>query len=157
MIETMRQSGRVNVVALLGTFIAVVFAGALAFSFLKESPSAVTSKFLNALSKGDIETLTATTYGGNLSKEEVRKEWDFALQVSKYYRFKWQITAESTPDENSASVKTQISRNFGPNSYDENFGIPLIKDNGSWKVDVKGMSRIIFPNLPRLEGSVAKS
>lgn len=157
MMKSMRQSGRINVVALIGGFIALVFAAALSISFLKESPGTVTGKFLTALAKGDVDTLTNLTYGGTMSKEEVKKEWEFSLSVSKYYRFRWSVVAESTADDKSASVRTQIARNLGPNSYDENFGIPLVQDKGGWKVDVKGMSRSIFPSLPRLEADKSKS
>jgi hypothetical protein len=157
MMKSMRQSGRINVVALIGGFIALVFVAALSISFIKESPGTVAGKFLTALAKGDVDTLSKLTYGGTMSKEEVKKEWEFTLSVSKHYRFRWAVLVESIADDKSASVRTQVARNLGPNSYDENYGIPLVQEAGAWKVDVKGISRSIFPNLPRLEADKSKS
>ncbi len=106
---------------------------------------------MTALSKGDVDTLTKMSLLGDKTEPEMHKEWEFAVNTAgKHYRFFWRITSELVSDENSGSVRMQISRNIdSPSTYEEAFQLPMQKVNGEWKVDVRGISREMFPALPR--------
>ena len=106
---------------------------------------------MTALSKGDVDTLTKMSLLGDKTEPEMHKEWEFAVNTAgKHYRFFWRITSELVSDENSGSVRMQISRNIdSPSMYEEAFQLPMQKVNGEWKVDVRGISREMFPALPR--------
>lgn len=134
---------------IIGIFCALVFLAVLMFG--RESLSTVGTRFMTALGRGDVDTLTNMTYLGNSSKEEVRKQWDFAVNVAgKYYNFKYRITSAAANDEKSGAVNMQVIKNSEqPGSYEEVFQLPLVKVNDEWKVDVKGISREMYPALPR--------
>jgi hypothetical protein len=145
----MKGSGRVSLMGLLSVFaFGVIIA---VFFFGKESLTSVGARFMNALAKGDVDTLTKMTYSGNRSPENIRKEWEFAVHnAGKYYNFRWNIVAASQADANNGSVRLQVVRNAdNPSSYEENFALPLVKVGDEWKVDVKGISREMYPALPR--------
>lgn len=144
-----RQSGRINFIAILAVvgallIVAVLFMG-------KQSPSEAGARFMSALAKGDAATLTDMTYMGDTPKSEIRKKWDFATgDVSKYYRFAWKIMGTSEPNDHEAAVRLQVLRNLDSGgSYEENFQLPMLKQNGQWLVDVKAINREMYPALPR--------
>ncbi|BBO23322.1 MAG: DUF2950 domain-containing protein [Fimbriimonadaceae bacterium] len=143
----MRQSGRVHwitVVGLLGivALVVLLFAG-------KESPANVASRFMSALARHDVEELTSLSfYEGD--PEQLRKGWDYAVNVAgKHFLFRWSLETvkESGPD--TAAVKLKVERALGPNSFPENFDLPLVLTKDGWRVDVRGISRNMFPGLPR--------
>jgi len=145
----MNRSGRVSLVGLFGLIVVIVAVGILFFG--RESLTTVGGRFMGALAKGDVDTLTKMTYLGNKSQEDIRKQWDFACnKAAKYYNFRWKIVAAGQADEKSGSVRMQVVRSAdNPSSYEENFQLPLIKVGDEWKVDVKGISREMYPALPR--------
>lgn len=53
---------------------------------------------------------------------------------------------ESGPD--TAAVKLKVERALGPNSFPENFDLPLVLTKDGWRVDVRNL-RNMFPGLPR--------
>ena len=81
----------------------------------------------------------------------MHKQWDFAIHTAgKHYVFFWRITADQLADENSGSVKLQVTRNASqPGAFEEAYALPLTKINGDWKVDVSAINREMFPGLPR--------
>ncbi|RYG34446.1 hypothetical protein EON81_15510 [bacterium] len=143
-----RQAGRVNFIA-IGAVACLLMIIAV-FALGKQSPTEVGVKFMSALATGDSATLTDLTYLGETPKEEVRKEWDFATQeAGKYYRFVWKVTGYSQPSDQEASIRLQVIRNLESGGYEENFQLPLIKQNDKWFVDVRAISREMYPALPR--------
>ena len=117
----------------------------------RQSVTTVVAKFMSALAKHDVDTLTNMTYLNGRDKEEVRKKWDFAVnKAGKHYLFLWKITSSKNVDENNASVTLLMMRNArNVSSYEEKFDIPVVKENGEWKVDVSAISRDVFPALPQ--------
>ena len=150
MVSRMRvQSGRINIVG-LGV---AACAGALVIVFLssQESLTTVASRFMSALSTGDVNTLTENSFLGSQSKEDIRKQWDYAVNgVSKYYRFTWRVTGSLKQSEDTGAVRLSVAKNAdGAGAYEENFALPLIKREGKWLVDVRNISRDMYPALPR--------
>ncbi|GEM_PF-513533 len=144
----MRRAGRVSPLLLVAILGAAALAMVLFFN--QESPGEAGARFMDALARGDVKQLTADSYAPGKSQEELSKDWQFATQVaSKHYLFFWTIVSSTVQSEDSAVVKVQVQRNFGPGSYDENYGLPLHKRNGKWKVDASGISREMYPALPR--------
>lgn len=144
-----KQSGRISVITIL------VLAGTLAiiaiFALSRESIQSVGSRFMSALSRHDVDTLTDLSYAGNQTKEEIRKKWDYAVNVAgQHYYFTWRATSSKEANADNGAVQLSVSRNANqPGSYEENFQLPMVKVNNDWKVDVTGISRDMFPGLPR--------
>ncbi len=146
----MRVAGRISLVYVAAIAGVVVVSGLLLMG--RESLTAVGGRFMSALAKGDVNTLTKMSYLGDKSEEDIRKQWDFAVNhAGKYYQFGWRVTATSEAEPNvSGSVRLSVARNIGSgSSYEENFQLPVIMKNGMWKVDVRGISRELYPGLPR--------
>ncbi len=145
----MNRSGRVSLLGVLGLLSIVLVLGILFMS--RESLTSVGGRFMSALAAGDVETLTKMTYLGKRSPDEVRKQWDFAVnKAGKYYNFRYKITASRQADANSGTVTMQIIRDAdNPSSYEEKREIPLLKVGEDWKVDVANISRDVYPGLPR--------
>ncbi len=62
----------------------------------------------------------------------------------------YSIRSERIVDSNDAAVSLSVWRNyFSGISYDEKFELPMIKQEGKWLVDVRGINREMFPALPR--------
>jgi len=145
----MRQAGRVNIVV-VGAIVAIAMI-ATVLLFSRQSVTEVASRFMSGLATGDVETLTKLTYLSEVPEDEVRKKWDFAVnEAGKYYRFRWQVLSAKENDDKTAAVRMYVWRNAdSPASYEENFQLPLIKVDGQWKVDVRAISRDMYPGLPR--------
>jgi hypothetical protein len=144
----MKQSGRTHPLILVAALGVVVVLVLLMFS--GESLTAVGAQFLSALAKGDAKTLTDLSYLDNKSKDEVQKEWEASVSAAKHYRFQWKIVAANQADERTASIKIQVTRNSdSPGAYEENYGLPLVKVDGHWKVIYTNLGREMSPFLPR--------
>jgi hypothetical protein len=145
----MRRAGRVNIV-LVGALVAIIMIGGVILMG-RQSVTTVAAKFMTALAKHDVDTLTEMTYLNGRDKAEVRKKWDFAVNdAGKHYLFMWRIASSKEADPNTASVTLQMVRNIrGSGSYEEKYDLPLVKENGEWKVDVSAISREVFPALPQ--------
>lgn len=134
---------------MLGVVVAVIALVVLLFMGQK-SPQETGSRFMDALARGDVDGLVQTSFVPGKSSEELRKDWEFTTKtVAKYYRFRWKITSSNVVNDESATVRLAVERNYGPGSYEENYGLPLLKVNGEWKVDASGISREMYPGLPR--------
>lgn len=145
----MNRAGRISIVGLLGLLGIIVFIAVLVSG--RESLSSVGARFMGALAKGDVDELTKLSYLGTESQEDVRKQWEFACHTAgRYYNFTYQITSSLQADPTSGSVRMQVTKNAtDPGSYAEGFQLPLVKVGDEWKVDVKGISREMYPALPR--------
>ena len=133
--------GAAIAVALLAIFF---FAG-------HNTPSATAEEFLEDLAHGDSAKLVDVTYVKSGDKAALQKAYEFATQeAGKNYSFLWRIKDEREADANTASVQISVVRNpkrIG--SYEENFEIPLIRQNGKWLVDVASISSLLYPALPK--------
>lgn len=145
----MKRTGRVHWLYLVG--IAGVILLAILLLTSGSSPSAAAGEFMRALAKGDVNKLTELTYIKDKSSDQVRKEWDFAVNTAgPYYRFAYQLRDEHIQSDKQASVTMDFTRNFSAKgSYSEHYELPLVKQDGKWKVVVPSISREIFPDLPR--------
>jgi hypothetical protein len=145
----MKQSGRVSLLALGSLVCVVIIVGLLFFS--RESPSAAGTRFMIALQDHDVDTLTKMSKMDKTSEADIRKQWDFAVNTAeKYYQFAFKIEGSAQSSESTASVKVRMIHDSDhPGSYDELTELPMIKDNGEWKVDVRGLSREFYNCLPR--------
>ena len=145
----MKQSGRTSIIPIAAVSGLVILIGILMFS--KESLESIGGRFMTALATGDVDKLTALSYVGDEKPDEIKKQWEFATKTAgAHYAFFWRITSADQQSESSGAVRMQIKRNADqPGSYDEAFQLPMTKVNGEWKVDVKGISRQMYPALPR--------
>lgn len=148
--SSMNQSGRVSPVAILAVLAIALFVFVIAFS--KESLSTVGARFMGALARHDVDTLTELSYmGEKVTQDEIRKKWDFAVnEAGKYYRFRWVVVGSSEASQKDGSVRLQVTRNSdNQGGYEENFQLPMTKVGDKWKVYVPGISHEMFPGLPR--------
>jgi hypothetical protein len=145
----MNRFGRINMVLVVGIMVVVLLAFVIFVT--RESVTTVGSRFMSALAKGDVNTLTEMTYLDGRGKEDVRKQWEFSVnEVGKHYRFAWKISSANESNGENAAVRLQVIRDLeNPSAFEENFQLPLRKENGQWKVDVSNISRDMFPALPR--------
>jgi hypothetical protein len=145
----MKESGRVSLLA-LGSLVCVVIIVVLLL-FSRESPSAAGTRFMVALQDHDVDTLTKLSMMKKANPEDVRKQWDFAMnKAEKYYRFAFKVEGSSQASDTTASVKIRMIKDSDkPGAYDELYELPMVRDNDEWKVDVRGLSRDFFNCLPR--------
>lgn len=152
--NTNRQSGKINLLALAFLAIAGMIVASLAFA--KEDPAAVGAQFMDALARHDVDKLTELSYvedsnGVSLedARKQLREQWDFSVNTAgKHYPFKWTTSGSIKSTETEATVIVQINKG-GPNGYDEKYELPLEKHDGKWKVIVTAISQTMFPALPR--------
>jgi hypothetical protein len=147
------RAGRVHWFTLLIVGLAAVFVvGALLLTlFSGGTPTGSGAKFMNALANGDAEQLTELSHIDGRSEDQIRKGWEYAVKVAgPHYRFRWQVVSESKPSDDEAMVLLKVWRNaVRVDSYDERFQLPMLRIDGKWKVDVRGISREMYPGLPR--------
>ena len=124
----------------------------LAFFFFagRNTPTATAEEFMEALAKGDYVKLADISYTHGSDKQTLENEYKFATQeAGKNYSFIWRIKDEREADANTASVQISMMRNARRGtSYEENFEIPLIKQDGKWLVDVASINTLMYPALP---------
>lgn len=143
----MKQSGKASLLTIAG----IVAAAIVITLFLVriDSPGVVASRFMTALAKGDAAKLTELSFTDG-DRAKLRKDWDYSISVSRNYVFAWMIKGDQIADDNHASVRLEVVRDADrPESYPENFALPMVKVGGKWLVDVRNMSRQMFPALPR--------
>lgn len=145
----MRRRGRANWLVVLGLIGVVVIV--VLFLIGGRSATSVAAEFMSALGKHDVAKLTELSYMDGDTPEQVRKKWEYTTQVAApYYRFKWQFLGESSAAPDTSAVRLWVWRDAqSPASYEEKFEIPMVKVDGKWKVDVRGLNRLMYPGLPR--------
>ncbi len=140
-----RRSGKIHwmyAVGLLGILVIVAF-----FFRMGETPSSAGTKFMDALARGDAKTLTELSYAEGEPAESVQKKWEYTLAYpAKHYVFRWQTKADQGINAEQATYIVDLDRQAG---YLEPFEIPMVKDQGRWKVDLYQLDRTMFPGLPR--------
>ncbi|MBC8064912.1 MAG: DUF4878 domain-containing protein [Chlorobia bacterium] len=144
----MKRSGRASLVVVIMAALVAAVAGL--FLLAGESPTAVTGKFLTALAKGDAKTLASLSFMDGLPEAEIEKKWQETHDASKFWTFAYQIQDSNEQDANTATVRLQWIKNaMSGSAYEEKYELPLLKVGGKWKVDVRGISREMYPSLPR--------
>lgn len=144
----MKQAGRAHWLTIAGILSVFVVAGL--FFFGKDSAATTAGDFMSALAKGDVDTLTELSFFQGATKEQLREKWRYTVkEVGPHYVFAWRISGITRSEENSAAAKMQVIRNLDQGGYEENFQLPLVKENGDWKVDVRSISRAMYPGLPQ--------
>jgi hypothetical protein len=145
----MNRSGRVSLLGILGLGSILLIVALLFLS--RESLNSVGGRFMTALAKGDVDTLTKMSFLGKRTPEEIRDMWKFTTGVSgKYYNFRYRITSSRQADANSGTVTMMFTKDAeSPSAFEEKREIPLVRVNDEWKVDVANLSRDMYPGLPR--------
>jgi hypothetical protein len=144
----MRTHGRANWIVIVG-LLGLLAIGAL-FILGGESPTSVGARFMAALGEGRASELATMSYMPGLSPEEKRARWERTVRFGKHYRFRWEIVSERMSDADTASVRMRVWRNaMDPMSYEEPLELPMVKRDGKWLVDVRGLNRDLYPALPR--------
>lgn len=145
----MRRTGRAH-----WTVVALVGLAALAAVLLlvrTDSPQAAADRFLTALAKGDAKTLAEMSFFDPArDAARVEADWRKTLDRGEYFRFVWRQKATNLLPGDRATVAIQFVRDAGTRyAYEENFSLDLLRRDGRWKVDVLGLSREMYPALPR--------
>ena len=134
----------------LGVAMAVILVAIFVFAG-RGSPTSTAVEFMEALARGDSAKLTDLTYNRSGDKEGMQKAYDFAThEAGKNYSFLWRVKDEHQADANTASVQLSVIRNATRgSSFEENFEIQLIRQDGKWLVDVAAINDLLYPALPR--------
>lgn len=145
----MRERGGASIITIAG-IVSVLLVVAI-FFFTKPTPAAAGGEFMDALVRGDTATLTELSYMQKDTPEEIRKKWDYVFEnVAKHYRFQWAPVNSKLLSDDRGTVVILVEKDFGtPGSYPQKFELPMVMENGEWKVDVRSISREMFPGLPR--------
>lgn len=142
-----KRSGRISFVG-IAVVCAAAFVGIL-FFLSGESPEGSASNFLSALAKGDTAKLADVSLIHKEPKDQVRKDWENTLKLSRSFTFIWQITSVHTNGDR-ATIKLDFTKDPGaPTSYAEHYELEMVKTSDGWKVDVPQISRGMYPFLPR--------
>lgn len=147
-----RQAGRLSFVGLLGLLGLCIVVGLGAFFvFGVQTPEQATQQFMTALAERDVDRLLETSVLDRPSRP-LREQWEFCLNVAaKGLPFAWRIGEARQMDDKRAYVEVFMVEFAvgGAKESDEPFRIPLVRDDGKWKVDLAGVPRDFFPGLPR--------
>lgn len=144
----MKRAGKAHWLMIAGVASILVLLGLVIFG--RDSAGEAAAEFMTALGNGNAEKLTALTFLGTGTEEEMRKKWEFATKrAAPYYRFTWRITNVTESGPSDANVTLQVMRNASASSYEEKFQLPLVKVKDEWKVDVRSVSSQMYPGLPR--------
>jgi hypothetical protein len=144
----MKQSGKIHWMAALGGLGMIAAVGL--FFMGGDSPVTAAGSFMSALAKGDTEALADFSYIEGKTRVELIEEWDYATKVAApHYQFKYEITTEVRTSPELSIVKMKLWQNVDRGGYDEKFALPMVKKDGKWLVEIRGLSRDMYPALPR--------
>lgn len=151
----MRNSGRITIVT-VGVVAAIMLLLAVVL-FAKDSPQSSGVKFMQALSNHDVDQLVELTFVGETDpqkiearKKKLREDWDFAVNTAgKHFIFTYKVVGYTQPTETAGAVSCKVTKNAHMGGYDEKFELPMEKESGKWKVVIGGVSRSMFPALPK--------
>jgi hypothetical protein len=144
----MYQAGRAHWLTIAGLASLLVVAGL--FFFGQDRAGKVAHAFMTALGEGDVDALVQHSFYPGASSEELRDRWKFAVErAGPNYRFAWRIVGITKASEETAAAVMMVVRNPGPTSFEEKIQLPLQKEKGEWKVDVRAIDRKLYPALPR--------
>lgn len=112
-----------------------------------EGPTTAAGRFMAALADGDEKELTKLSYMPDREAAVIEQEWKRSTDLSKHVVFAWKFIAEQKTGPDTANVRLQITK--ATVGYEENYSLPMRKVDGQWKVEVDGLSRQLYPFLPR--------
>lgn len=145
----MRRAGRAHILTILAIVFVVVLVGIFASTAGRASETTAAKQFLSALAIGDAGKLASLSYMNDLDEAGRKASWEKTLEYTKYYRFSWRIERSHTSSPNEGIVRIGMRRNAATAGYDEFFELPMVMRDGKWLVDVYGISREMYPALPR--------
>lgn len=145
----MKRAGRVNWIVV--SLVAIVVVLAALFVLSGEAATSAAARFMTALSRGDAKTLAQMSYFNPKREEsEIQAAWEKTLSIGKHYRFVWMIKAGKSPAPGRSSVTMEVTRDADKGTaYAENFSLDMLQVDGKWKVDIRSISRELYPALPR--------
>lgn len=144
----MKRSGRVSLILIVAA--AIVVGIVALFLMAGDAPSGVAGRFLTALARGDTKTLTELSYMEGLTDQQIEAKWKETHESSKYWMFAYAIKDVKDQDANNATVTlTWLKDASGTAPSEEKAELPMVRKDGKWKVDVRGMSRGMYPFLPQ--------
>jgi len=134
----------------------LVIAGILAVLMLvvllfttAEDPTSKAQKFMTALGDGDAKKLAEYTTSGNHDQKTLETLWAKSVKDAEFYRFRFKILGTQMANSNQAQVRMHVRQSADPTEVEENFQLDLQKVDGKWKVRLEGISRDMYPFLPR--------
>ena len=144
----MVRSGRISTVLLLVIVALAALVGVI-FFFRGENYMQSATQFMDALSRGDTAKLSELSHIDGNDKAQIKEKWDKTFRFGKHFKFIWTVKSGRETGADSAVVTLTYWRSPDLGGYDEKFEVPLIKKDGKWLVEVRGLSRQMFPALPR--------
>jgi hypothetical protein len=145
----MKRAGKAHWLTLAGIVSIFIVIGL--FLFAKDDVAETTGGFMNALARGDVGRLVELSYYPEINQDQLKKKWDFTVnRAGPHYRFSYRIVNITHSDPSTAAATLMVIRNVDSgSSYEEKFQLPLVKDRDQWKVDIRAISRTLYPGLPR--------
>jgi hypothetical protein len=144
----MKQSGKIHWMAAVGGL--GMLAAVVLFFMGGDSPVKAAGSFMSAMAKGDAEALADYSYIEGKSREDLVADWEYATQVAApHYQFKYEITTEVRTSPELSVVKMKLWQNVDRGGWDEKYALPMVKKDGKWLVEIRGLSRDMYPALPR--------
>jgi len=143
----MLRQGKVHWMVIAGIFAALVV-GVLMFGG-SEDPTMKAQKFMTALGDGDSKKLAEYSTSGTYDAKQLEELWAESVKNAEYYRFRFKIMGAQVSNANQAQVRMQVIRSDNPGAVEDNFQLDLKKVDGKWKVRLEGLSRELYPFLPR--------
>lgn len=144
----MKRSGRTSIIVIITVTLVAAVIGL--FLLAGESPTGVGTKFLTALANGNAKQLAELSYMDGLNQAQIEEKWKESYETSKFWMFAYRVQGTTNQDSKSATIKLEWVKNVSnPSSYGEKFELPMVMIDGKWKVDVRAISREMYPGLPR--------
>lgn len=144
----MKRSGRTSIVVIITVVLVAAVVGL--FLMAGESPNGVGVKFLTALANGNSKTLAELSYMDGNTPEQIEEKWKQTHEISKYWLFAYKVMGTTIQDDKTATIRLDWVKNAAsPSAYGEKYELPMVKVDGKWKVDVRAISREMYPALPR--------
>jgi hypothetical protein len=147
--RSVRGLFRPNLIVLLGLFgLAAIFV----LVFLSGvSPQRAGEEFMVALAKKDVRKLVEMSYLPNPSAP-LESQWEDCVNgKARNFMFMW-VWEEGTsrPTNDEAVLRLHLIEFRGATQdATDTYELPLIKRDGRWKVDLRGLTRKFFPDLPK--------
>jgi hypothetical protein len=144
----MRERGRASIIT-IGGIVSAILIVAL-FFLAKESPSTAAARFLDALARTDAKTLAQNSFIEGKSEADLEKAWEKTLYVTRYFKFGWRIAGQQEQSDNRAAVIVFVIPDLEkPDAYEQKQELPMVRQDGHWRVDLRRLSRAFYPALPK--------
>jgi hypothetical protein len=146
----MKRRAKASLVLIL-SLLGIIGVVGIVLTSKTQNEEQVAAQFMSAVARLDAKTANDTSFIESVPPEESLKLWEKTFEYNRNYRFVWRLQGASNPTPGEALVKVGMRKDAASMStYDENFDLRLVKDEKrGWIVDVNGLSRKMYPNLPR--------